>query len=425
MKIQNTLQCIIKIFKKIFIYLGVYFFTGCTQFKDIVIDIFTPEYKVEAKELRPEFISKDAQRKKIILKLKEEFVGLPQITSLVPFPIEKNLYFATIKTGELMLYNFSTKESFILKRFDVLTSSEQGLLGIAFHPEFLKHPYLYLHYSIQKNKHKYGRISEFTLKQNLKKNNQNLPFIIEKERILLEIEQPYANHNGGHLEFGPDGYLYIGLGDGGWRDDIHNHSQNPNTLLGSMLRIDVKPSSKLPYSIPRDNPFIEKPEWREEIFAIGLRNPWKYSFDPYTKRLIVADVGQDQYEEISIVEKGNNYGWRIKEGFHCYLDTYLCNRKDLIDPIYVYDHSEGQSITGGYVYTANRIKEINGKYIFGDFVQGKIWAIELPPNNQKISEEAVYSLGKWPLLISTFSYSLDGEVFVCDFQSGKIYSFAK
>ncbi len=427
MKIQKYFKFTLKIFKKIFIYLNVYYFVSCTQFKDVIIDIFTQDYKIEAKELKPEFVSKDINRKKIVLKLNEEFSGLPQITSLVAYPLDSQLFFATIKTGELMLYDFSTKKSWLIKKFDVLTSSEQGLLGIAFHPQFPKQPFLYLHYSVKKNQKKYGRISEFSLLINpvLDRTNLNNSFTIKNERILLEVEQPYSNHNGGHLEFGPDGYLYIGLGDGGWRDDIHNYSQNPKSLLGSMLRIDVKPTSNRPYSIPADNPFIEKKEWKEEIFAIGLRNPWKFSFDPYTKRLIVADVGQDQYEEISIVEKGKNYGWRVKEGYSCYQDVSLCNQTDFVDPIYVYDHSEGQSITGGYVYTSDKISELKGKYIFGDFVQGKIWALELPQTNQKVSESAIYSLGKWPLLISTFSLTLEGEVLVCDFQTGKIFSFRK
>lgn len=417
---------------KIFIvFFYVYIFLNrCYYIQNTLIDTFTPSYNIEAKELKPEFISKDKERKKILLNLKEVFSGLPQITSIVPFPLNSELFFATIKTGELMIYNFSTKEANLLKKFDVLTASEQGLLGIAFHPDFKKNNLLYLYYSVEKNNKKHSRISEFVLQWEVSKikNNNNFKFFLSNERILLEIEQPYSNHNGGHLEFGPDGYLYIGLGDGGWRDDPHNHSQNLKSLLGKILRINPQKSQVLPYTIPDDNPFTKSKnckDCREEIFALGLRNPWKFSFIPNSNKLIVADVGQDEFEEISIVEKGKNYGWRIKEGYNCYLDRELCRREDLIDPIYVYDHSEGQSITGGYIYSSSLILELKNKYIFGDFVQGKIWAIEIPKDNKKINDEEVYAIGKWPILISTFGLTNEGEVLICDYKSGKIYKFSK
>lgn len=402
------------------------FLNHCYDVRNILIDVFSPNYNIEAKELKPEFISKDKERKKIILNLKEIFSGLPQITSIVPFPLNSDLFFATIKTGELMIYNFFTKEAHLLKKFNVLTASEQGLLGIAFDPNFKKNNLLYLYYSVEKNHRKYSRISEFVLQREFSPVKNEFRFFLTNERILLEIEQPYSNHNGGHLEFGPDGYLYIGLGDGGWRDDPHNHSQNLKSLLGKILRINPKKSNLLPYTIPDDNPFAKNcKDCRAEIFAFGLRNPWKFTFIPNSDKLIVADVGQDEFEEISIVEKGKNYGWRIKEGYNCYLDRQFCNRKDLIDPIYVYDHSEGQSITGGYVYTSSLILELKNKYIFGDFVQGKIWAIEIPKNNKKINDEDIYSLGRWPILISTFGLTNEGEVLVCDYKTGEIYKFSK
>ncbi|MCS7204636.1 MAG: PQQ-dependent sugar dehydrogenase [Leptospiraceae bacterium] len=396
--------------------------SSCQWIQNQIIEIFTPEYTAQSREFAPLFEGKDTQRKKILIQLQPIISGLPQITSIAEFPLDSQFLFVTIKTGEMMVYN-TKNQSYLLKKFDVLTSSEQGLLGIAFHPNFKENRLLYLHYSVEIEKKKYGRISEFVLSPS--KTKKGFPYELERERVLLEVQQPYSNHNGGHLEFGPDGFLYIGLGDGGWRDDPMNHSQNPRTLLGAMLRIDVKPSKDKPYSIPFDNPFRFNPDWREEIFAIGLRNPWKYSFDPRSKRLIVADVGQDAFEEISIVEKGKNYGWRIKEGFSCYLDKQFCSRTDLVDPIYVYDHSEGQSITGGYVYMSDEIPELKFKYIFGDFVQGRIWAIELPETNEKIREDQVYSLGKWPILISTFGITSRGEVLVGDFKTGKIFRITK
>ncbi len=397
--------------------LFVYQFQYCTYLQELAIEFFTKEYRAEIKEFKPVFVDKDQNRKKIFIKLQEIFHGKPQITSLRYLPENPEMYLTSIKSGELFVYDFRNRKMILIHKFNVLTSSEQGLLGIALHPDFSKNNLLYIHYSVAKQNKKIGRISEFFLE---KTSNKETPFRIKNERILLEIEQPYANHNGGNLEFGPDGFLYIGLGDGGWRDDPHNESQNPATLLGSLLRIDVKPSRELPYSIPDDNPYVQNLNWRKEIFAIGLRNPWKFCFHPFNGFLIVADVGQDEFEEISIVEKGKNYGWRIKEGIQCYLDKHLCKKKDLVDPVYVYDHTEGQSITGGFVYISDKIPELKNKYIFGDFVEGKIWAIPLE-KNQKVKDSDVISLGKWPVLISTFGITREGEVLVGDYQSGKIF----
>ncbi len=396
----------------------IYCLGNCQFLKDSLVLLFTPEYKAESTNFSAMFVGKDKNRKKIYVKLQEIIKGKPQLTSIVNYPLNPNLFFVTLKSGELLVYDFDKKNIKHINTFDVLTASEQGLLGIAFHPNFKNNQLLYLHYSVGKDRKKYGRISEFFLDV---KNND---FKLRNERILLEIEQPYSNHNGGHLEFGPDGYLYIGLGDGGWRDDPHNYSQNPQVLLGKMLRIDVKPSESLPYSIPPDNPYKKNPTWRKEVFAIGLRNPWKYSFHPINGKLIVADVGQDEYEEISIVEKGGNYGWRIKEGYSCYMDKHLCNQ-NLVDPIYVYSHEEGKSITGGYVYTSNKIPELKNKYIFGDFVEGKIWAVDISSDTKKIKDEDIFSLGKWPILISTFGITADGEILIGDFQTGKIFKIEK
>lgn len=401
-----------------FIFLFLIIIGNCQYLKDKLVLIFTPEYKAESSSFNAQFIGKDKDRNKIYVKLQEVINVKPQLTSIVQYPLQTHLFFVTIKSGDLLVYDLNKKTIKNIDTFNVLTASEQGLLGIAFHPDFKKNQLLYLHYSIEKDRKKFGRISEFFL------DISNNDFKLKNERILLEIEQPYSNHNGGHLEFGPDGYLYIGLGDGGWRDDPHNYGQNPQVLLGKMLRIDVKPSESMPYSIPPDNPYTKNPSWRKEIYAIGLRNPWKYSFHPNNGKLIVADVGQDEFEEISIVENGKNYGWRIKEGYSCYMDKHLCN-KNLEDPIYVYSHDEGKSITGGYVYTSNKIPELKNKYIFGDFVEGKIWAIDISTDTKKILDKNVFSLGKWPILISTFGITSDGEVLVGDYQTGKIFKFIK
>jgi glucose/arabinose dehydrogenase len=236
----------------------------------------------------------------------------------------------------------------------------------------------------------------------------------QSESILLEIAQPFSNHKGGRLVFGPDGYLYLGPGDGGSAGDPNGNGQNRSVLLGKILRIDVAQS---PYGIPPDNPFAGNTEgFREEIYAYGVRNPWRFSFDSVTGWLWVADVGQDLYEEIDIVEKGKNYGWNIMEGKHCY-GSPQCSTAGLVLPIWEYSHHEGQSITGGFVYRGAKLPELSGAYIYGDFVAGKIWALrydgQAAPTNSLLSDTN--------LNISSFGIDKDGEIYFLAFD-GKIYT---
>jgi glucose/arabinose dehydrogenase len=242
--------------------------------------------------------------------------------------------------------------------------------------------------------------------------------------VLLEVEQPYQNHNAGQLVFGPDGMLYVGLGDGGFRDDPKGNGQNPGVLLGKMLRIDVNGSDdKAPYRVPPDNPFIGKPGFRPEIWAWGLRNPWRYSFDPQG-RLIVADVGQDRWEEIDIVQAGDNLGWQVREGFVCARkDPQNCEPTGMTDPFFVYGRQDGASITGGYVYSGSRVPALRGLYVFGDFVSGRLFALALPAERTTRIAEPI-ALGHWPLLPSTFGRDANGELYVATFANGDIYRFA-
>ena len=196
-----------------------------------------------------------------------------------------------------------------------------------------------------------------------------------EETVLMEILQPESNHNGGCLAFGKDDYLYIGLGDGGGAGDKHGitgNGQNLNTLLGKILRIDV--NSQVPYGIPRDNPFVDKAGARPEIYAYGLRNPWRFSFDRSTGQLFCADVGQDKWEEIDLIEKGRNYGWNVMEGNHCFNPSEKCDMTDLTLPITEYSHSEGISVCGGYVYRGKNHPEWNGIYFFADW-SGKMFSL--------------------------------------------------
>jgi glucose/arabinose dehydrogenase len=232
------------------------------------------------------------------------------------------------------------------------------------------------------------------------------------------VDQPYGNHKAGQLAFGPDGDLYVGFGDGGSEGDPQGNGQNTHTFLGKMLRIDVnhRDSGKA-YAIPQDNPFVNTSSFLPEIWALGLRNPWRYSFDSQG-RLIVSDVGQDTWEEIDLLEKGRNYGWNIREGKHCYHPPQGCRTQGLTDPIYEYSHDEGIAVIGGYVYDGKAIPSLSGKYVFGDFGSGRLWALTLPDASD------VFALGRWGVSISTFGRDLQGELYLADYTSGKIYHIA-
>lgn len=248
--------------------------------------------------------------------------------------------------------------------------SEKGLLGLVFHPEYKTNGRFFIYYSAS------GQVKESDHKSILAeyKVSDNPDAAATAEKILLEIEQPEANHNGGQLAFGPDGFLYMGLGDGGGAGDKHGdtgNGQNLKTLLGKIIRIDVDGTA--PYAVPRDNPFVNK-KAKPEIWAYGLRNPWRFSFDRVTGKLFCGDVGQNLYEEIDIIEKGKNYGWRIMEGMNCY-NPSNCNKEGLELPIAEYGRSKGISVTGGFVYRGKKFPALKGKYIFADW-NGKMYYLE-------------------------------------------------
>lgn len=252
----------------------------------------------------------------------------------------------------------------------VTSGGEKGLLGLAFHPKFPENRRLFVNYT-SPVKGLHTVISEFKL------GNQPDEADKKSERVLLTISQPYSNHNGGNIVFGPDGYLYIGMGDGGSANDPQNNGQNLSTLLGKMLRIKVdKSETGKAYSIPKDNPFVGTKGAAPEIWAYGLRNPWRFSFDPLTQLLYAGDVGQNDREEIDIIIKGKNYGWNIMEGTICTPGVNPnCKKQGLELPILDYPRSEGISVIGGYVYRGNLIPSLCGVYIYADYGNGRIFGL--------------------------------------------------
>ncbi|WP_026968292.1 PQQ-dependent sugar dehydrogenase [Algoriphagus terrigena] len=288
-------------------------------------------------------------------------------------------------------------------------SNEQGLLGLAFHPQYEINGYLYVNYTASNPNRTV--ISRFKV-------STNDPNKADKasELVLLEFDQPYSNHNGGQLSFGPDGFLYIAVGDGGSGGDPKGHGQNRQTLLGSMLRIDVdKNEGAKNYGIPADNPFANNTQgYRPEIYAYGLRNPWRFSFDSETGQLWTADVGQNSYEEIDIIVKGGNYGWNTMEGAHCFKSG--CDETGLELPVWEYGRSEGVSITGGYVYRGTALPQLEGQYIYADFATGRIWSLDVANPQSPINKELL----KAGFNISSFGIDQNQELYICGFD-GKIY----
>jgi len=291
--------------------------------------------------------------------------------------------------------------------------SEAGLLGLAFHPDFKENGKFYVHYNIDADP-LISVISEFLVSNNPDSADP------ESERVLLTTPQPYSNHNGGMIAFGQDDYLYIALGDGGSGGDPDCNGQDRTTLLGSILRIDVNnKDANLEYAIPQDNPYADNPnDWREEIYAYGLRNPWRFSFDRVSGMLWAADVGQSKWEEVNIIESGKNYGWNHREGFHYYSDDCQDTGEPLIDPIVEYDHDEGQSITGGYVYRGDDLTDFYGIYFYGDYVSRSVWALDYRDGEVKSNEKVLTS----PNSIASFAEDEEGELYIVSL-SGEIYKF--
>ncbi len=338
-------------------------------------------------------------------------------------PDGSNRVFVIERAGRIRVLNndpnTTTAKVFLDITRKVRTQSEEGLLGLAFHPQYKQNGYFFVYYSSVTD----GRSIFARFRVSANDPDQADP---NSETLILEQTQPYRNHNGGSIEFGPDGYLYIALGDGGSAGDPLGHGQNLTTLLGAILRIDVdKQAGGKAYAIPADNPFVGRGGGvREEIWAYGLRNPWRMSFDPLSGDLWAGDVGQSMREEIDLIKKGGNYGWRLMEGTLCYNPSNNCQPPgvDLIKPIYEHPRAEAASITGGYVYRGKAIPSLYGAYVYGDYVTGNIWAMRY--DGKTVTEHRRITGVPRSTLVS-FGQDAQGEVYTMQAQDGHIYKFEK
>ncbi|HEY0303332.1 MAG TPA: PQQ-dependent sugar dehydrogenase [Longimicrobiales bacterium] len=272
------------------------------------------------------------------------------------FVVEQPGRIRIIQNGQLVA------TPFLDIRSRVGSGGERGLLGLAFHPNFAANRFFYVNYTDLNGD---TRVERYTVPAGTP--NAADP---ASAKLIIGIDQPFSNHNGGQLQFGPDGKLYIGMGDGGSGGDPQNHGQDRSTLLGDLLRIDVDAGD--PYGIPADNPYATSTQFRREIWAYGLRNPWRFSFDRTAGLLYVADVGQNAWEEVNAVsatQAGINYGWRLMEGAHCFSPSN-CSQNGLQLPVHEYSHNDGCSVTGGYVYRGTAIPGVVGHYFYSDFCSG-------------------------------------------------------
>ncbi len=308
------------------------------------------------------------------------------------------------RTGKIRIVENGTllPQPFLDITSDVGSSGEQGLHSVAFHPDYVSNGLFFIHYNNNDGDTQIVRYQRDS-------NNANLADPTSA-KLLYELEQPNHFHNGGQIAFGKDSYLYIALGDGGFAGDPLENGQDPTNTFGTVLRIDVDQGD--PYAIPNDNPFVGDMNIPSEIFAYGFRNPWRFSFDRLDGRLFLGDVGQNDVEEVDLVESGKNYGWNTMEGSRCFDPATNCDTTGLTLPIAEYTHSEGNSIIGGYVYRGEELPELQGKYLFGDFSSGKIWSLTQDQNSVWQRDQLFES--ESDIFVASFGEDEAGEIYVVE-----------
>lgn len=343
------------------------------------------------------------------------FVCAPPGDPARVFIVQKNGHIRILKNGAVLPTSFLNIQTL------VSTGSEQGLLGLAFHPNYAQNGRYFVNYT---NTGGSTVIARYQVSSNPDISNTTAT-------ILMTISQPYSNHNGGCIQFGPDGYLYIGMGDGGSGNDPQANGQNINVPLGKMLRIDVDSAENGNYGTPSTNPFDGAIPGDDRIWAYGLRNPWRFSFDRATGNMVIADVGQNAWEEIDFEPAGaggRNYGWRCMEGNSCTgLSGCTCNATTLTNPIWVYSHSLGCSVTGGYVYRGCAIPSLRGHYFFADYCNATIWSFPIQstpvPAGSVTNRTAELAPGGGLSIssISSFGEDAAGELYICDMSGGEVF----
>ena len=342
--------------------------------------------------------------------LMERVSGLKQPVDFAFVPGQPDLTLVCEKEGVLRWVDVSTKETGVVARFAVATENELGLLGLAFHPDFSRNGRFFVHHTAED---RYSTVEEWRVSPgaDLRATAPQLHHVVLRQR------QPYANHNAGQLLFGPDGMLYVPFGDGGLAADPDRNGQDRSSWLGSILRIDVNGDE--PYSVPDDNPFVAVDGVRPETWAWGVRNPWRVTFDR-RGRLVVADVGQEAWEELSFAAAGDNLGWSRVEGLECFPPRATCSQQGLRKPFWVYGREQGQSITGGRVY-AGSVSGLAGMYVLADWASGRFWALPLPDSlDGRVDAGDVLEIGRWDLRPISFAEAPDGELWVADFTGGRL-----
>ncbi len=381
---------------------------------------------------------------------------LPELTTVVAFPnlkFDRPVAMAHPNDGSNLLFineqhqakvwsfpnekETSDKQLFLELPDTISRDNEEGLLGLAFHPKYKENGEFFVYYSANDSKNKGPARRSIVSRFKVSKSDPRKADPKSEERVWIGPDDPFGNHNGGCIEFGPDGFLYISLGDSGAADDPLNTGQNPKDFFASIMRIDVDhPENGKPYGIPKDNPYSRGEayaNWAPEVYCIGLRNVWKFTFDKKTGDLWAGDVGQNLWEIVHLIKNGGNYGWSLKEGTH----PFMPQRRRKPDtaapfspPIAEYPHAptadrkdDGKSITGGYVYRGKAIPSLDGVYVYGDFDTGRIWGLRESGGKATISGEIVDLKKSGKLNIAAFGEDAQGEMYILAFD-GKIYKFA-
>ena len=341
----------------------------------------------------------------------EEVVQVDQPVLVVSFPEDPRLLVVD-KPGRIWVVEAGEREVVLDIRDLVTSGGERGLLGLAFHPDFASNRLFYVNYT--------DRSGDTIIAEYLMGDGDTAD--AGTGRVVLRVRQPATNHNGGMIAFGEDGLLYIGMGDGGGANNQYRTARNPNRLNGAMLRIVVGPEAPEPYGVPADNPYVEKEEGRDEVWAIGLRNPWRFTIDG--ERLYVADVGQGRIEEISVVstsDPGPDFGWSVMEGDECFRSSD-CDASEFVAPVFTYGHGQGCSISGGVVYRGSELPEISGHYFFADYCSGWVRSIALDESGALVQEL------EWPdlelRLPTGFGTDAAGEMYIAS-QAGPVYKVVR